>query len=30
MPPVQNGGGVSDFQLHSAFWFGMNASDRES
>jgi hypothetical protein len=29
-PPVQDGGGTFNFQLHSAFWFGMNLCDTES
>jgi hypothetical protein len=29
-PPVQDGGGTFNFQLHPAFWFGMNICDTES
>ncbi|MGC2698295.1 MAG: hypothetical protein WA738_21110 [Candidatus Angelobacter sp.] len=29
-PPVQDGGGTFNFQLHPAFWFGMNMCDTES
>lgn len=29
-PPVQDGGGTFNFELHPAFWFGMNICDTES
>ncbi|HZI58940.1 MAG TPA: hypothetical protein VFF39_19305, partial [Verrucomicrobiae bacterium] len=29
-PPVQNGGGTFNFQLHVTFWIGMNLCDTES
>ena len=29
-PPVQDGGGTFNFQLHPAFWLGMNLCDTES
>lgn len=29
-PPVQNGGGTFNFQLHVTFWIGMNLCDSES
>jgi hypothetical protein len=29
-PPVQNGGGTFNFELHPAFWFGMNICDTQS
>src|ERR1700693_6151823 len=30
-PPVQNGGGTYNFELHPAFWFGgMNICDTQS
>jgi len=29
-PPVQNGGGTFNFQLHPAFWVGMNICDTQS
>jgi hypothetical protein len=29
-PPVQNGGGTFNFQLHLTFWIGMNLCDSES
>jgi hypothetical protein len=29
-PPVQDGGGTFNFQLHPAFWFGMNLCDTQS
>lgn len=28
--PVQNGGGTFNFELHPAFWFGMNMCDTQS
>ena len=29
-PPVQGGGGTFNFELHPAFWFGMNMCDTQS
>lgn len=29
-PPVQDGGGIFNFQLHPAFWVGMNVCDTQS
>jgi hypothetical protein len=29
-PPIQDGGGTFNFQLHPSFWFGMNVCDTES
>src|ERR1700730_10232430 len=29
-PPVQDGGGTFNFQLHVAFWIGMNMCDSQS